>query len=294
MLKFYLMMSPVLRISAVITFLWALIPASLHAEEQSLPDSGHSLKEETTKIKKHRMKKLEERVTVDETTLKEHCRFVSEIAAVPPAGEVVLTFDDGPEPGQTELILALLKKYLIPATFFMIGQKAEAHPDLVRQVTDTENTLIASHSWSHPNFHDIPVSEQQEEINKGLAIVNKENEYKLFRYPYGNSSCESNQLLKSLEYRIVGWHVDSCDWAFDHHGEVDAKEALSCGVLARNRKDYAEHVLSSIRAHNGGIILMHEIHPNTLKQLDGIIARLLNEGYRFKNLNDPGFQKALH
>ncbi|MFC5400736.1 polysaccharide deacetylase family protein [Undibacterium jejuense] len=250
-------------------------------------------KDETVKIKKHRITKLNERLTTDEETLKKACRFESDIPMAPPAKEVALTFDDGPEPVQTEFILAVLKKHKVPATFFMIGEKVQAHPDLVKLVKESDYTLIANHSWSHPNFHEISPEEQAIEIQKSNTVSESFNTHKLFRYPYGNSSCESNQLLKSMDQKIVGWHVDSCDWAFDHKGSVDIKEALTCGVLSQNRKDYLEHVISSVHAHNGGIVLMHEIHPNTLKNLDQIITRLLAEGYVFKSLADDDFQKFL-
>jgi len=115
----------------------------------------------------------------------------------------------------------------------------------------------------------------------------------LFRYPYGNSSCETNQPLHSRGYRIVGWHVDSCDRAFDKAGSVDAKEALSCGVLAQNRSNYVDHVVSTVRAHNGGIVLMHEIHPNTIKKLEEIIVRLKQEGFIFGSIEDPDISPSL-
>jgi len=256
-------------------------------------ETAHSAADEAAKTKKHRLSKLKERLNIDEETLKNTCRYESDISLAPPAKEIALTFDDGPEPVQTEFILAILKKHKIPATFFMIGEKVQAHPELVKLVQESNDGLIANHSWSHPNFHEITPEEQALEINKSNAISEEFNTHQLFRYPYGNSSCESNQLLKSLNQKIVGWHVDSCDWAFDHKGSVDLKEALSCGVLPQNRKDYLEHVISSVHAHNGGIVLMHEIHPNTLKSLDEIITRLQAEGYVFKSLADEDFQKFL-
>jgi len=175
----------------------------------------------------------------------------------------------------------------------MIGEKVQAHPELVKLVQESDYALIANHSWSHPNFHEITTEEQALEIQKSNAISESFNTHKLFRYPYGNSSCESNQLLKSLDQKIVGWHVDSCDWAFDRKGSVDLKEALTCGVLSQNRKDFLEHVISSVHAHNGGIVLMHEIHPNTLKSLEQIITRLLADGYVFKSIADDDFKKFL-
>jgi peptidoglycan/xylan/chitin deacetylase (PgdA/CDA1 family) len=74
---------------------------------------------------------------------------------------------------------------------------------------------------------------------------------------------------------------------------VDAKEALSCGVLAQNRSNYVDHVVSTVRAHNGGIVLMHEIHPNTIKKLEEIIVRLKQEGFIFGSIEDPDISPSL-
>ena len=267
-----------------------LLSSSLHAATTTEPSAAlHS--EDTAAIRRHHINKLTERLSTDEETLKQSCRFESEIALAPPAKQIALTFDDGPEPLQTEFILAILKKYQIPATFFMIGEKVRAHPELLKLVQDSGYGVIGQHSWSHPNFHDISTDQQSEEILKNYAETKAFNTAQLFRYPYGNSTCAANQLLKSINQHIVGWHVDSCDWAFDRKASVDLKEALSCGVSAQNRSNYQGHVISAVHAHNGGIVLMHEIHPSTLKQIDDIIRRLLEEGYVFKSLAEPSFEK---
>ncbi|MEB0140105.1 MULTISPECIES: polysaccharide deacetylase family protein [unclassified Undibacterium] len=267
-----------------------LLSSSAHAASAAEPSAAlHS--EDTAAIRRHHINKLTERLSTDEETLKQSCRFESEISLAPPPKQIALTFDDGPEPLQTEFILTILKKYQIPATFFMIGEKVRAHPELLKLVQDSGYGVIGQHSWSHPNFHDISTDQQSEEILKNYAETKAFNTAQLFRYPYGNSTCAANQLLKSINQHIIGWHVDSCDWAFERKGSVDLKEALSCGVSAQNRSNYQEHVISAVHAHNGGIVLMHEIHPSTLKQIDDIIRRLLEEGYVFKSLAEPSFEK---
>ena len=263
-------------------------PASAPAASQ-IP----STEEERAKIRKHHLKRLDERLNLEPKILREHCRYESDISTAPPAKRVVLTFDDGPEPGQTELILDTLKKYDIRAAFFMIGTKMELHPDLVSKVQTAGHQVIGNHSWSHPNFHDISPVEQIEEVVKAEDAIKGSPGSKLFRYPYGNASCETNDYLHAHGYRIVGWHVDSCDWAYDKDSEVDVKEALSCEVLPQYRKDFVGHVVSAVRAHNGGIVLMHEIHPNTLKKLDEIIASILADGFVFGAIDDLDFQSSL-
>jgi peptidoglycan-N-acetylglucosamine deacetylase len=244
-------------------------------------------------IRLHRLEHLNERISADPEVLKANCRYESDIATHPPLHRVALTFDDGPEPIQTELILNVLARYNLRATFFMIGEKAKRHPDLVSAVLKSGHHLIGNHSWDHPNFHSMSVEAQAQEVLEGEAALGGALKRKLFRYPYGNSSCETNALLKTRGYQTVGWHVDSCDWAFDRNGTVDDKEALECGVLPAYKNDYVGHVLSALRAHRGGIVLMHEIHPNTVASLEAVIQSILAAGYSFGSLDDEDFAVSL-
>jgi peptidoglycan/xylan/chitin deacetylase (PgdA/CDA1 family) len=244
-------------------------------------------------IRHHRLRHLDARLTVDPAVLREQCRYESEIPTAPPARKVVLTFDDGPEPGQTELILATLKRYDIPAVFFLIGSKVQEHPELVERIKATGQHVIGNHSWDHPNFHAIDAAAQTLEVEKTRDTLPIAPGGNFFRYPFGNSTCETNALVHSMGYGIIGWHIDSCDWAFDHAGTVDAKEAMICGVLPQHQQDYVSHVVSAVRAHHGGIVLMHEIHPNTVRQLEKIIIAILAGGYAFTTIDDPGFSSSI-
>ena len=249
--------------------------------------------EEHDLVRQHHLKRLAERIFSDPKELEASCKYESEIATAPPPNRVALTFDDGPAPGATEAILALLQKYRIAATFFMVGKKAEQYPELVAKVRATQHTVIANHSWDHPNFHDLSASAQSSEVLRNEQLLAQDMQPKLFRYPYGNSTCETNTLVRARGYRIVGWHIDSCDWAYDKTGAIDAKEALSCGVPAQFRSDYVGHVVAAARARKGGIILMHEIHPNTLKQLEAVIIQLQAEGFVFGSVQDAEFASSL-
>jgi hypothetical protein len=116
---------------------------------------------------------------------------------------------------------------------------------------------------------------------------------KLFRYPYGNSSCGADAHLHEHGYRVVGWHIDSCDWAFDGDGKVNDREASLCGVARPFRSDFVGHVAAAVRARHGGIVLLHDIHPDTAKNLDALIVQLKKDGFGFVGLSDPGFASAL-
>lgn len=246
----------------------------------------------THTIRYHKLNHFQVKLETEPSELHAHCRFESDIATAPPAKRIALTFDDGPEPGETEFILATLKRHAIRATFFMIGEQAQKHPDLVAMVLEQGHHVIGNHSWDHPNFHGIGGERQAAEVRKTEELL-AGKAGQLFRYPYGNSTCETNALLRTDGYKIVGWHVDSCDWAFDRNATIDAKEAAACGVLPQFRGDYAGHVLHAIKARNGGIVLMHEIHPSTLRKLDAIILAAMADGFVFGSVDDPEFEPSL-
>lgn len=273
-----------------------VVAASAPAAPASAPVvSGHAhvSAQASATSRLHKMQHLMDRLTLDPEEARSSCRYESDISTAPPKGLVALTFDDGPDPVQTEKILAVLKKYEVPATFFLVGESVVRHPELVSRIRAESQHLIGNHSWSHPSFHAINTLAQQEEVDKTTEVLQNFGGAGWFRYPYGNATCETNQWLKAHQYQIVGWHVDSCDWAFDHSGAVDAKEAALCGVLAQNRANFVGHIVSSVRAHDGGIVLLHEIHHHTMNQLETIIQALLKSGFGFAALDDPRFKPSL-
>ncbi len=227
------------------------------------------------------------------TVRKDVCKYESDIPTPPPKMKVALTFDDGPESSQTPYILETLDKYHIHASFFMIGQKAKGSPGMVRTVASHGHLIIGNHSWTHPNFHDISALAQAKEVLLNENLLGSHFRPKLFRYPYGNSSCTTNDLLHSRGYKIVGWHVDSCDWGFNKTGTVSETDAKICGVEPQFRSNFVGHVVASLEGRRGGILLMHEIQPHTIRQLETIIKDLIAAGFDFGTLDEEDFQSSL-
>jgi peptidoglycan/xylan/chitin deacetylase (PgdA/CDA1 family) len=270
-------------------FLFQLL-LSAHAEEFS---KNKTKEVATDLIRFHSLHHLQVKAESNQETLRDQCRYESEVSTTPPKGKVILSFDDGPNPEQTPFILDILAKYDIPGSFFVVGHRVKQHPELIEKILASSKHVIGNHSWDHPNFHEISKEDQFAEVTHTKAVLPASMGKMYFRYPYGNSTCDGNQFIHAQGYKIVGWHIDSCDWAFDAHGFVDAKEALSCGVLPQNTHDFVNHVVSSVRAHNGGILLMHEIHPTTVRQLEEIVIQLKTAGFIFTTVDDPAFEPVM-
>jgi peptidoglycan-N-acetylglucosamine deacetylase len=213
------------------------------------------------------------------------CKYVSSIFEPAIPRVVHLTFDDGPSSVLTPKLLDILKEQNVPATFFVEGDRiAENRAILAR--AKAEGHLIGNHSWDHSNFHNLSQADQVSQVTTVDELIEPyTGNFKLFRYPYGNSTCFGNQKIHELGYTgIVGWHVDSCDWAYAANGGfVTDRQAQICEVEPQNKG----HVLREVEKHGGGVILMHDVHANTVNSVREIILRLKHEGYSFMNLDDP-------
>ena len=220
------------------------------------------------------------------------CKYVSSIFQPAFSKVVTLTFDDGPAANLTPHLLDVLRKYGVKATFFVLGANAQANLGIIQRA-QKEGHLIASHSWNHPNFHTLSQAAQEQQISNTDQVIHAyATPNKFFRYPYGNSTCSTNEFVKSLGYKgIVGWHVDTCDWAFAGKGYVTDQQAQICEVSAANKANYVGHVMSEINRHNGGVVLMHDVHAQTVQSVEEIIVRLKQAGYSFANLDDPQMMK---
>lgn len=121
-----------------------------------------------------------------------------------------LTFDDGPDPEYTPKLLDILKKYRVYATFFMVGEAARAHPELVRRIAEAGHA-IANHSWNHPSFPLISSSERRAQIRACAEAIAPFGE-RLFRPPYAQQDLASRLDALLLGYRVVMFDVCSDDW----------------------------------------------------------------------------------
>lgn len=212
------------------------------------------------------------------------CKYAIQIPDAVTRGTITLTFDDGPNPDTTPLILDVLKAHNATATFFVLGSKIKGNESILRRMVK-EGHIIANHSYSHPNFHDLSSSKMRSEITATDRLIRSFATPEFFRYPYGNSSCNANDLLANLGYTNVGWDIDTCDWAYAD-GTVSTKENSTCNAPQELRSDYARYVLRQVEKTQGGVLLMHDIHRNTAQSLDRLMTLLEQNGYRFTSLDN--------
>lgn len=149
--------------------------------------------------------------------------------------EIALTFDDGPHPVFTEMILELLKKHNVKATFFVVGNKVKKYSNLYNKIISHEH-CIGNHSYSHnlPSHSTITVFFKQ--LNKTQQLIY--NPCKFFRPPQGRINFFKILLLKLLRYKIIVWTFHVQD--FEN----------------KNMREYLEQLNNKKKP--GSIILLHD------------------------------------
>ncbi|MGW0709545.1 polysaccharide deacetylase family protein [Streptomyces sp. NPDC002643] len=170
---------------------------------------------------------------------------------------VALTFDDGPGP-DTARLLDTLSAGDAHATFFVVGQNAAAHPDLLRAMADAGHE-IGNHSWNHADLTqpDVSVSDQISRTNAAIKAATGAGPT-LMRPPYG---ALNDQVKKAAGLPIVLWNVDTLDWK------------------NRDSAKVADAALGAVEA--GDIVLMHDIHATSVDAVPSILNTLTSQGFHF-------------
>ncbi|QRG66897.1 polysaccharide deacetylase family protein [Brevibacillus choshinensis] len=185
---------------------------------------------------------------------------------------MALTFDDGPDPEYTAQIAALLREYNAKATFFMVGSRVKAFPQVARQLV-SENHELANHTYSHPDVRRISNDRLQAEMEKTQEIIYASTGVRpqLFRPPGGYYSDSVVNVAKRSGFLVVmwSWHQDTRDWS-------------DPGV-----KKIVNKVINNAR--NGDIVLFHDYGGNrsqTVKALREILPVLQKRGYEFVTVSE--------
>lgn len=180
------------------------------------------------------------------------------------AGEVVLTFDDGPHKTLTPPILEVLAAHCTKATFFMVGRRALHHPEVVRDVARRGHT-IGTHTWTHQDQAKITPEEAKAELELGISGVQRalgQPAAPFFRFPYLSDPGASQAHLRARNTGMFSIDVDSYDF-----------KTRSPTVVIRN-------VMQQLTAKGRGIILFHDIQPSTAGALNQLLVEMKAKGFR--------------
>lgn len=178
---------------------------------------------------------------------------------------VALSFDDGPGTLHTERILDVLSENNVTATFFVVGDMANNHADVLARHKSL-GCEIGNHTMTHKtNFKESGVDKVMEEL-KGVDRLVKQatgDETRLVRPPWG---AFTDEVLKEVDRPFILWSVDTEDW----------KSRDKDAVVAVVKRD----------VFDGCIILMHDIYSSTADACAEVIPWLLDEGYQVTSVSE--------
>ena len=177
---------------------------------------------------------------------------------------IALTFDDGPYPIDTPLLLDRLAALHVSATFFLIGRDGEQYPELVHRIA-AQHHEIANHTLTHPNLDQLSDGAVEAELAGGASalqkIVDDPALRKLMRPPHGRYRVATLRVAQRAGYDVVLWNDDPGDW------RVVPADVLGAHVLAH--------------ATAPEILLLHSGRRSTIDMLEAVVARYRAAGYEF-------------
>lgn len=183
-------------------------------------------------------------------------------------GALYLTFDDGPQPGHTPRILDVLAENDARASFFLLGQQVEHHPDIVERIV-AGGHLLGNHSYNHPSFTRIPWAEQLAQIERTdrlLMAFDGKHEH-CFRPPSGRIPVSLLVQFALRRRNIVYWSYDSLDY----------------------QRKTVEQMIDAIRSdppRAGDIVLMHDDSETTTRALEVLLPEWRAAGFIMQALPD--------
>jgi len=181
---------------------------------------------------------------------------VSEKGACP-NGYVALTFDDGPDPVITPQIAQTLRDRGARGTFFVVGTKAGAHPEIIQQIR-AQGMEVANHTYDHPFLDELAPDRLRDEMIATNEIIDRGGPAPtLFRAPYGRTNDMVRGTASTLGMTEVLWTRDSHDY---EHATPDQM----VGVAAN--------------AKHGDVILFHDIFPSTAAAIPLILDNFAARG----------------
>jgi peptidoglycan/xylan/chitin deacetylase (PgdA/CDA1 family) len=191
--------------------------------------------------------------------------------------EVVLTFDDGPWPGNTMAVVKALTDECLKATFFEIGKHASWHPEITKQVIDAGMT-VGTHTWSHkdlarnPYAKDLDQAEQEVEMGNSAVHMAAAGSpvAPFFRFPDLQHPPQLLDYLAQRNIAIFSTDIDSRDFKLHKPEEV------------------IKSVMTQLDKRGKAIILMHDFKKHTAEAIPELIRQLKAGGYKVVHMVPKG------
>jgi peptidoglycan-N-acetylglucosamine deacetylase len=182
---------------------------------------------------------------------------------------VALTFDDGPHPTLTPKLLEHLAARGATATFFIIGERAQKYPHIVRLIHDAGHE-IGNHSWNHRRMTLLSMAEVKRDLLRTQQIIQQITGVspKLFRPPYGAYNPMVRRACEDLGMQMALWSLDTKDWK------------------NRDPRKISNKIIQDIERDR--VILFHDIHASTVEATPDILDFLISQNYEFVNLSLMG------
>ncbi len=182
-----------------------------------------------------------------------------------------LTFDAGYDNGYTAKILDTLKKHGVPATFFVVGNFMETHPELVKRMA-AEGHIVGNHTYSHPDMSAVNTEEgfqkELEKLEQKYTEITGGTMQKYYRPPQGKYSEQNLKIAKENGYKTFFWSLAYVDWYVD---DQPTKEQAFAKLLPR--------------VHPGAIVLLHSTSRTNCEILDELLTKWKEMGYSFQSLS---------
>lgn len=238
--------------------------------------------EEENKIKEQQ-KKEQERLKNSEPFTEEQIANIENIYNKEDGKRVFLTFDDGPTQSVTPFILDLLKKENIKATFFVLGNRAKANPDLIKREFE-EGHYIANHGYTHKystiyqNSQTVLDEYNYTESCIQEALENPDYHSRLFRFPGGSVGGYYHSIKKQTKPFLKEQGIVSLDW------NALSKDAEG----AKTKEELLQNVIDTTGKKQNVVLLMHDAADKilTYEILQDVIEYYRDNGYEFKNIYD--------
>lgn len=179
---------------------------------------------------------------------------------------VAITFDDGPNPSTTNVMLDALEENYAKATFFVLGSNAKEYPDVVKREYES-GMEVGTHTYSHTQLTTLTGDALDKEVSDSVDAIEKADGAKpaLMRPPYGSYNKEVLATVKEHGLCCVNWSLDTEDWK------------------TKNADATYKMVMTAV---DGDVVLLHDIHEYNVDAVKRFVPDLIEKGFQLVTVSE--------